>query len=190
MSATKYKFRHYRPYEDGVSRLIWASNGPDRSESISHGIAKGSVADLDVMQSQLWTYNELTNEGEIDILDTYFNDQAVRATLYFRLWGASLAADTVTDATAGEITGTGYTGLAVARGTDWNAPAAGPTGTTQPTAKTFTGGAGGWSAATWLALCTGQSGTGGLMIATAVLSTSRTLLENDTLDVTIQVALD
>jgi len=28
------------------------------------------------------------------------------------------------------------------------------------------------------------------MIATAVLSTSRTLLENDTLDVTIQVALD
>ena len=187
-SPTRYKFRHYRPDGDGVSRLIWASDGPGRSESLDGSIVKGSVEDLEVIGSQLWTPNALANEGEVDILDVYFDDQAVRTTLYFRLYNDTPAETDTMGTLSGEVSGTGYLGIAVARGTDWGAPAH-DTGTTSTT-KTFTGGAGGWSAATQLVLSTDQSGSTGLFIAWAPLSATRTLAENDTLDVSMTVSME
>ena len=192
-SPTRYQFRHYRPGDDGVSKMIWASDGPTHSLDIPDGIVKGSELDFEIQKSQLWTPNELTNEGEIAILEAYFGTGNGPATLYFRLWTASLAADTVTEATAGENTGTDYatevTGTALTKDTSWTTPSAGPTGTLSDT-KTFTAGASDWGACTWLALCTTDSGTAGLMVATAALSATRTLLINDTLDVSMQVSLD
>lgn len=190
-SPTRYKFRHYRPDEDGQSKLIWASDGRTRSEERNDGIVKGSAADLEIIQSQLWTHNELANEGEIAILEAFFGTGNGPATLYFRLWTTSLT-DTSTEASGTEVSGTDYdtecAGTALTKDTSWTAPAAGPTGTTSDS-KTFTAG-GTWTGAVDLALCTTSSGTAGLLIAYAPLSTTRTLLLNDTLDVTMQVALD
>ena len=190
-SPTRYKFRHYRPDEDGQSKMIWASDGPGHSEERNDGIVKGSIEDSDILRSQLWTPNELANEGEIALLEAYFGTGNGPASLFFRLWATTLV-DTSTEATGTEVTGTGYPGgaaVTLTKDTDWGAVTAGPGGTTSVT-KTFTGGAGGWDAAVDLALCTTGTGTAGLMIAFAALSATRTLLENDTLDVTMQVALD
>jgi len=190
-SPTKYKFRHYRPNADGVPELIWASDG--RKESIhmrkDEQVLKGTELDLEVVQSQLWTPNALADEGEVDILDVYFDAQAVRTSLYFRLFNDTiLEADSLADISANEITGTGYTGITVTRGTDWGAPTAGAG--TASTTKTFTGGSGGWTAATDLVLATVATGTAGLHIAWAALSATRTLLENDTLDVDMTVSME
>lgn len=185
MLGTRYKLRHYR----GDS-LIWASDGSNRSEEFTPGIIrKGSKADWDIQQSQLWTPNALADEGEKDILDVYFDDVAVRATLYLSLWNDT-PAETDTMATlVNEVTGTGYARIALTRGTDWSDPAldAGDMQTITPT-KTFTAG-GAWTAATQLVLDTAASGTAGLFLAWAALSATRTLANGDTLDVTLAVKL-
>lgn len=183
---TAYKFRHFKVDPDtGLSVLDWASHldGSLRGESI----VKGSKQELEVIEAQDWALNALANEGEADILNVYFDAQAVRTTLYFRL-AAAAPAETTTNATVTEVSGTGYDGIAVTRGTDWSAPAH-DTGTSTGT-KTFTGGAGGWTGATDLFLATSQNGATGLFIAYAALSQTRTLAENDTLDVTMTVTLE
>ena len=185
MIGTKYRFRHYRN-----GSLIWASDGPDRSEEFPEGyIAKGSKFDLEVARSQLWTGNALADEGEGDILDVYFDVQAVRTSLFLRLYNDTpLETDTLATLT-GEVTGTGYGAITLTRGTDWSAPAldAGDMQTITPT-KTFTAG-GAWTAATQLVLATVGTGTAGLHIAWAALSATRTLASADTLDVTLAVKL-
>ena len=171
--------------------MIWASDGPGHSEERNDGIVKGSELDLDIRNSQLWTPNELANEGEIALLEAYFGTGNAPTSLYFRLWQTSLI-DTSTEAYATEVTGTGYPGgaaVTLTKDTDWGAVTAGPGGTTSVT-KTFTATASDWDAAVDLALCTTGTGTAGLMIAYAALSATRTLLDTDTLDVTMQVALD
>lgn len=179
---TVYKFRHY----NGDGTLLWG-NGVGELEN--HGISKG-VNDLEVIYDQPWVYNTLVDEGEQDILDVYFDVQAVRTTLYFRLYNDAGPAETDTLATlTPEVTGTGYTGIAVTRGTDWSAPTldAGDMRTVTVT-KTFSAG-GTWTTANQLVLATVQTGTAGLFIAWAALSTGRTLTNGDTLDVTMGVKL-
>lgn len=192
MIGTKYKFRHYRPDPEGRGdSLIWASDGPRRSEEFAVGeILKGSPRDLEIIRSQLWSPNALVDEGEGDMLDVYFGTQAVRATLYLRLYSDGGIVDTDTLATlTNEVTGTGYNGVAVTRGTDWSAPAldAGDMLTTTST-KTFSA-TGTWTAADELVLATVQSGTAGLFLAWVALSTTRTLTSGDSLDTTLGVKL-
>ncbi len=190
MIGTKYKFAQYRIADDGRQYLLWASDGGHRSEDFAIGaILKGSRADREVRRSQLWTPNALADEGEKDILDVYFDDVAVRTNTYLRLYNDTpIETDTLATLT-GEVTGTSYDGIQVARGTDWSDPAldSGDMRTVTGT-KTFTAG-GTWSAATQLILGTAQNGTAGLHLAWVALSATRTLVIADTLDVTIGVKL-
>lgn len=190
MIGTQYKFRHYRLGEDGNRYLLWASDRENLVADFDMGdILKGSRADLDVQRSQLWTPNALADEGEIDILDVYVEDQAVRATTFFRLYNDTPVETDTLATLVSEVTGTGYAGITVTRGTDWSAPAL-DSGDGQSTSvvKTFTAG-GTWTAATQLVWATVASGTAGLFLAWAALSTTRTLVISDTLDVTLAVKL-
>jgi hypothetical protein len=178
---TAYQFRHW----NGDGKLLWASSLGEMSDL---NITKKD--ELAIRQRQDWELNTLVDEGEKDILDVYFDDVAVRATLYFRLYNDAGIVETDTLATlTPEVTGTSYDGIAVTRGTDWPDPTldSGDMKTTSVT-KTFTAG-GTWTTANQLVLATVQNGTAGLFIAWVALSAARTLLINDTLDVSMGVKL-
>lgn len=183
---TAHKFRHYRPDEAGRSSLIWA---PGYGEIPVGEILEGSPADLDVRRSQLWTPNTLADEGENDILDVYFNDQAVRASLFLRLYNDTpIETDTLATLVS-ETSGSGYGPITVTRDTDWTEPALdGGDGQTTMTQKTFTA-TGAWTDATYMILATVGTGTAGLHIAFVALSATRTLQNGDTLNVDLDVKL-
>lgn len=139
--------------------------------------------------------NTLMDEGELDILNTYFRGTSIPTTFYFGLGNnggtPGVPAETVILTGITEVSGTGYARIEVVKGvTDWGAPVvdAGDYMTTT-VVKTFTGGAGGWTAADYLFLTDQASGTAGPLIATVALSASRVLLENDTLDVSLKAKL-
>ena len=190
MIGTKYKIRHYRGTPDGPA-LIWAQDGESGGEEFGLGeIMKGSPVDLDVRFSQLWTPNALVDEGELDFLDVYLNDQAVRVSTFFRLYSDGAIAETDTLATlTNEVTGTGYTGITVTRDTDWAEPALDVgDGETTSVVKQFSAG-GAWTAADELVWATVATGTAGLFLGFVALSTTRTLTNGDTLDVDLAVKL-
>ena len=189
---TQYKFRHWtKDPESGLDRLLWASDGPDRSIEISPTeiLLRGSERERELIGDQGWSPNALANEGEVDILDVYFDAQAVRTNLYFGLVTAA-PSETTTEATMSELTPAtfNYNRIAVVRGTDWGVPthAAGTLSTT----KQFAATGGAWAAATDLTLSTSASGTAGLFIAWSALSQSRTLGDGDTLDVSMTVSME
>ena len=187
--TTRYKFRHYGANPDGRDVLLWASNGLSsllpRSGEV---ILKGGADDLAIRSDMLWTPNALTDEGEIDILDVYFDAQAVRAALYLRLYTDSglAEADTLTTAVGEESAG-GYGAITVTRGTDWSAPSA--AGGTSTVTKTFNATAT-WSALNSMVLATVATGDAGLLIAWVDLSATRSLVSGDSLDVDMTVTLE
>ncbi len=190
MQATKERFRHTRTAPDGRKYLIWASDGgANPGETFALGeVPVGSRQELEVINSQLWSPNALADEGEIDLLDVYFDDQAVRSSLFLRLYN-----DTPTDADTlatliNETSGTGYGAITVTRGTDWTAPGAGGTGTDMTT-KQFAA-TGTRTDATYLVLATVGTGTAGLLIAYNALSATRTLSNGDTLDIDLNIDLE
>lgn len=192
MIGTKAKIRHYRPDpETGLPSLLWAQMGEGLSDEFALGsILKGDPVDLEVIQSQLWTPNALVDEGEKSILDVYLDDIAVITTTYFRLYSDGAIAETDTLALlTGEVTGTGYTGIAVTRNTDWTDPTldGGDMQTTSST-KQFSA-SGTWTAADELVWATVATGTAGLHLGWVALSATRTLTSGDTLDVTLAVKL-
>jgi hypothetical protein len=158
--------------------------------NISHKLRDGSLS-----RAELNNLNALMDEGEEQILDIYLRGASPPASLYFRLGNnggtPGVPAETVTLATITEVSGTGYGGIAVARdSTDWPTLALdGGDFQASSVTKTFTGGAGGWTAADYLILATVATGTSGKIIATVALSASRLLLQNDTLDVSMKVKL-
>lgn len=192
MIGTRNKFEHLRLGPDGRKYLIWASDGPsNRGEEFAVGdVLAGSRQHVDIRRSQLWTPNALMDEGEKDILDVYFDDVAVRTSLFYRLYSDGAIAETDTLATlTGEVSGTGYGAQTVTRGTDWADPTldSGDMQTTS-TQKTFSA-TGTWTAADELVLATVGSGTSGLALAWVALSTTRTLVNGDDLNVTLAVKL-
>lgn len=190
MIGTKYKIRHYRRTPDGPA-LIWAQDGADGGEEFGLGeVMRGSADDLDVRFSQLWTPNALVDEGELDILDVYLKDQAVRASTFFRLYSDGGIAETDTLALlTNEVTGTGYGGITLTRDTDWSEPALdGGDGLSTSVVKQFSAG-GTWTDADELVWATVASGTAGLFLGFVALSTTRTLTNGDTLDVDLGVKL-
>lgn len=190
MKATTYRFAHHRTV-DGERCLIW---GNGIGELL---IPVASSDYIQALNDRGWQDNDLVNQGEDELLNTYFRAQAKQTTLYGRLYGAGTFTETSTLASTGgatEVTGTGYapaTQCAWTVGnTDFGAPAdnAGSQQTLSTT-KTFTAGAGGWSAAVTLVLATAGTGTSGALIAWSALSATRTLAASDTLDVSVAVRL-
>ena len=186
---TKYKFRHYGKNPDGADTLLWASDGIGNIfPRVGEEILKGSLLDLEIRNDQLWTGNALVDEGEVDILDVYFDAQAVRASLFFRLYTDAGLAEADTLATAvGEESGSGYGAITITRGTDWSAPTAG--GGTTTVTKTFNA-TGTWSALNSLILATVATGTAGLLIAFVNLSATRSLVNGDSLDTDLTVTME
>lgn len=191
MIGTKQRFRHTRLGPDGQRRVIWASNGRKTGggeEFGEDGILVGSPRHMELVHDQLWTPNTLADEGEGDILDVYFDAQAVRSELYLSLWNDTpVETDGLTDL-VNETSGTGYGRITVTRGTDWTAPAldAGDMQTTMST-KQFSA-SGTWTDATYCVVSTTTDNTGLLIIYNA-LSATRSLVDGDTLDIDLDVKL-
>ena len=188
---TMWKSRHY----GGDGKLLWASGinaGDEGNPLASERIYRGSEGELEVIRAQddFLIPNALADEGEKDILDVYFDVQAVRTALYCGLYNATpVDTSTQSSLSANEVSGTGYARATFTRGTDWGAPALdGGDYMTTSTTKTFTAG-GAWTAATYATLETTSSGTAGLLIAYVALSATRTLANTETLDVSFTVKL-
>jgi hypothetical protein len=191
--GTSYKFAHHRTV-DGERCLIWGNGIGELLIPVT------SIEYAEALGDRGWQDNALVNEGEVEILETYFRALAKKATLYGRLYGAGTPAETATLASAGvtEVAGTGYnpTGQCAwtVGNTDFGAVATGEPSTTTSTTKTFTAGAGGWSAAANLILATSGNASGtpdntGKLVAWVALSATRTLAATDTLDVSVAVGL-
>lgn len=178
LSPTCARFEHVR---DG--RVLWMS-GVGEIE-----IPRGGPEHLGLLAAQPWQDNALLDEGEQLMLDSFFRAASLTANFYLALLTAT-PAETATMATMSEVTGTGYARIAMVRGTSDFPTLALNGGDYQVTTlqKTFTA-TGTWTAATDLALVTVVSGTAGKLIATTALSTTRTLVNGDTLNVTLAVKL-
>jgi hypothetical protein len=139
-----------------------------------------------VLAEQTAFLNNLADQGEDDILDVYFNDQAVRASLYGRLTNATLGeASTPTTVDTSEPVGNGYGSVTYTRDTDWTPGVSVVTGAQ----KTYTASGGTIGPVTDFALTTDSTGTTGLLIAYVALSATRTLLDGDSLNVDATVTM-
>ena len=190
MKATTWRFAHHRTV-DGERCLIWG-NGI--------GEVLVPVASPDYIQAlndREWTNNALVDGGEADILNVYFRNQTRPVTLYGRLFGGGTPTDaaTLVSGMGTEVSGTGYaptTQCAWAVATDFGAPTGTSPATTTSSVKTFLAG-GTWITVNHLALASVATGTGTTpppgLVAWVALSTPRTLVNTDTLDVSIAVGL-
>lgn len=133
---------------------------------------------------------EIHQEGLQFLLEVAFSEeQAVPANYYIGLATDASLAENATLASLTEVSGTGYARQAVA-----SSAVGFPTSESQGTNDwqivsqqvTFTGGAGGWTGANMAFLATSTDGSGKL-IASAPLSSTRTLAEGDTLKVTFRL---
>lgn len=174
----QWKYQHRR---DG--RIIWASGLGEMDVPVEDAPA--------VKASQLWTPNALADEGESSMLGVYFRGATPPTAFFLRLYNDT-PVDTDTLATlTGEVTGTGYAAIELSRDTtDWPILAL-DSGDYQVTSDdfVFTGGPGGWTAATHLVMATVASGTVGLLVTYNALGATRTLIENDALTVSVAVKL-
>jgi len=190
-SPTQYKFRHYRPDPDGQGDvLVWASNGIDDlyNSDGEHGqIFRGSKQENEVINDALWTPNALADEGEVDILNVYFDVQAVRTNFYLGLTTAAPGEASTLATISEHAASNGYARKVVARGSAWTAPTAGAGTTSSTVTWTATGT---WTTVTDLFLTTVITGTAEEFIAWAALSASRSLLNLDTLDADMTVSLE
>ncbi len=184
--STQFRFRHYRPDEAGDDFLIWAS---EFGEIPLGEVPMGGGDDLAIIRKQLWTANALADEGEGDILDVYFNNQAVRASLFLRLYDDTPVETDTLATLVNEVAEGGYGAITVTRDTDWTEPAldAGDMQTSM-SQKTFNATAT-WDPAVSMVLATVATGTSGLHIAWVVLSTTRNLTNGDSMNVDLDVKL-
>jgi len=136
---------------------------------------------------------ELHQEGLQHLLELLSHRQETPADYYIGLAVDASLAENASLASITEVSGTGYARLLV-EDTTVGFPTSESTGTndwrTILKTVTFTGGAGGWTGANTAFLCTVSSGTAGKLIASFPLSSTRTLAENDTLDITMTLELD
>ena len=134
-----------------------------------------------------WEHNALLDEGERNVLDVYFRNNLAPVQFYLGLSSTTLS-ETQTLANAIEPSQSGYARQLIARNTtDWTAPAldAGDMKTTA-TQESFVAAAT-WTPVTELILVSTSGGTSGSVLLTAALSTTRSLVSGDTLQVTLSV---
>lgn len=136
---------------------------------------------------------ELHTEGLQFLLEVSFSEeQSVPANFYMGLaTDVSPLDEDSSLASITEVSGSGYARQAVASNdTDMQSAAAG-TNDRKMSTKTVTFTAtGNWTGAETVFLCTVASGTAGKLLASGALSETRTLTNNDTLDVAIEINLN
>lgn len=187
---TAYKFTHRGPHpETGEEVLKWANGLGDLVEQGLYVPVHSFVERELLREYQTFEPNFLADEGEEAILDVFFRGATPPTSFYFRLFNDTpVETDGLSDLT-GEVSGTGYAAIAVARNsTDFPTLAlnSGDFRVTSAT-KVFTAG-GAWSAATYLVLATSTDASG-LLVAARPLSATRTLANGDTLSVTYSLTL-
>lgn len=137
------------------------------------------------------TYNALANEGEFNILDSYFRDKNVPIDFYLMLVNDTpVITDTLADI-IGEPSGNGYQRLQLTRNvTDWPTLAL-DSGHYMVTSKQviFEAIAGSWGPVIYAILTTVPTGTDGLLIAYVQLSSPRTLTSGQSLACRVRVKL-
>lgn len=189
MIHSAYKFQHCgRHPESGERAVLWQSGIGDLVQQEIY-IPADSERAAELLRSVPFELNFLADEGEQSILDTYFRAATAPTGFYFRLFNDTpIETDTLADLT-GEVTGTGYAAIAVARNnTDFPTLAlvGGDYKITTAT-KTFTA-TGTWTAATYAVLAT-SSDNSGKLIAARALGATRTLVASDTLALTYSLTL-
>lgn len=142
------------------------------------------------IKDQWCQFNALADEGEQQILDTYFRDATEPTSFYIRLVNDTpVETDTIADLT-GEPSGNGYSAQALARNNTDFPTLALSSGDYQVTSKTvtFTASGGSIGAVTYGILTTSTDSSGKL-IAYVALSGSRTLASGESLQVTFSIKL-
>lgn len=136
------------------------------------------------------TDNALLDEGERDILNIYFRNTTGPANFFMGLHSGTLA-ETHTLANVVEPAQAGYARQQIARSTaGWNAPSldAGDYKVTQAAASSFNAAAT-WTPVSEIFLASTSAGAVGSVILSAPLSTLRSLVSGDRLDVTLSMKL-
>lgn len=143
--------------------------------------------DGNVLWEQDWTENALANEGEQDILEGFFRGGSIPTNFYIGLINDSGIAETDTLATmTSEPSGNGYSrqvttfAATALNGGDYE---------TDSDQETFTASGGNIGPVDHAILTDVASGTAGSLLAYVPLSTSRTLTDGDSLNVTVTVSL-
>ena len=134
-----------------------------------------------------WEHNALLDEGERNVLDVYFRNNLAPANFFLGLSSSTLS-ETQTLANAIEPSQSGYARNQIARNTtDWGAPTlnAGDFQTTA-TQEAFDAAAT-WTPVTEIILVSTSTGASGSVLLTAALSTTRSLVSGDRLNVTLTV---
>lgn len=178
---TEFRYLHRRG-----GKIIWASSIGDLD------IIEGSGDHFALLAEQPFTENALADEGEENILDVYFRAATAPTTFYLGLLN-STPTDTTTLATmTAEPSGNGYSRQQIERNsTGWPTLALdGGDFRAVASVETFTAAGGTIGPVTYAFLCTNAAtGTSGKFLVYNALSSSRTLNDGDSLDVTMRVKL-
>jgi len=188
MKATTWRFAHHRTV-DGERCLIWGNGIGEVQVPVT------SPEYTEALNDRGWQNNALADEGESSMLDVYFRGATKISTFYGRLYTTTPTETSALTSLTGEVVGTGYPGTVswASNSTDFPTLAKTASGNTdyQVTSLTKTWTAGNtWTAnAANLVLATAQTGTAGLHIAWVALSAPRSLINTDTLDVSVAISL-
>lgn len=135
-------------------------------------------------------YNSLADQGEQDVLETFYVNQSAPAGNFFLGLSNSTPVDTSTLSTITEVSGSGYGRQTILRNTTgW--PTRGLVGNDwqiQAATATFTA-TGTWTTANYAFLCSVTSGTSGRFWNYVQLSVARTLGNGDSLQFTYKITL-
>ena len=135
-------------------------------------------------------YNALSDQGEQDVLETFYVNQSAPATNFFLGLSNSTPTDTSTLSTITEVSGSGYARQTITRNTTgW--PTRGLVGNDwqiQSLTSTFTA-TGAWTTANYAFLCSVTSGTSGRFWNYVQLSVARTLGNGDSLQFVYKITL-
>ena len=181
LHPTEWRYQHRTA--DG--RVIWMSGHGDVD------LVVGSPEHLDALASQPFEQNALADEGEQAMLDVFFRAGTAPTNFYVGLVNDTpVDTDTLSTIT-GEPSGNGYARQLIERNsTGWPTLAL-DSGDYRAVSsvETFTASGGSIGPVTYSFLTTVVSGTSGLLIAYNALSTSRTLANGESLDVTNRIKL-
>lgn len=186
---TRWRQRHYN--KSGL--LIWASG---LGEIGHEGIYRATDEEIDAVKAQEWSPNNVTDEGEAWILYAAFHDNAepnggTFTSFAIQLSESAALAETTTYSGRSELTGgaSGYSAININRASSgWTNPSGTtPTSITTPNSGTHTFSATGtWDAVNAAMIVTvGQ--TTNTLIAYDNLSTTRNLVNGDSLDVDFDI---
>jgi len=141
--------------------------------------------------------NALGHEGSNSILDGYFRAASIPTNLYIRMYNDTpVNTDHLSDL-ASEASGNGYDpatdGVLARSAVGWPTLAAQGAPNTHyklsSATCTFAAASGSWGPVTYAILASASTGTSGILLGFVALSQSRTLNDGDTMDISVDIAL-